>query len=297
MSVWTAAGYARPELLVDCDWLACHMNDADLRLFDCTVILKPDANGTQQAISGRPDYERGHIPGAHFIDLQQDLSDNSSRLRFTLPDAAHFAAAMRRLGVSDDSQVVLYSTGNYWWATRVWWMLRVFGFERAAVLDGGFAKWAAEGRPLATGPAPAPPGTGVFSAHYRAAMVADAGAVVAAIDDPAQVVVNALAAEQFNGTSPVSYGRRGRIRNSISVPAASLVASGSQTMLPARELADALGAQLTSGYGRVVTYCGGGIAATGDAFALALLGLDNVAVYDASLQEWATHPALPMDCG
>lgn len=297
MSAWTAAGYARPELLVDSDWLACHSNHADLRLFDCTVNLKPDATGTQQAISGRPDYERGHILGAHFIDLQQDLSDNRSRLRFTLPDAAYFAAAMRRLGVSDDSKVVLYSTGNYWWATRVWWMLRVFGFERAAVLDGGFAKWAAEGRPLATGPAPAPPGTGVFSARYRAAMVADAGAVVAAIDDSAQVVVNALAAEQFNGTSPVSYGRRGRIRNSISVPAASLVAPGWHTMLPARQLADALGAQLTSGKGRVVTYCGGGIAANGDAFALALLGFDNVAVYDASLQEWATDPALPMECG
>ena len=88
MNIVPPDSYARPELLVDCETLACHLDDADLRLFDCTVILKPDASGTQQALSGRPDYERGHIPAARFIDLQQDLSDHSSRLRFTLPDAA-----------------------------------------------------------------------------------------------------------------------------------------------------------------------------------------------------------------
>lgn len=290
------AKYARPELLVDSTWLAAHLDDANLRIFDCTVHLKPNPDGTLLAIPCRADYERGHIRGARFIDLQQDLSDNTSRLRFTLPDAAHFAAAMERLGVCDDSRVVLYSTGNYWWATRVWWMLRVFGFERAALLDGGFAKWAAEGRPVETGPSPAPTQRGTFTARFHAEMVVDAGAVLAAIDDPAQVVVNALAAEQFNGTSPVFYGRRGRIRNSISVPAASLLVAGSQSMLPAGELAAKLGERLTSGEGRVVTYCGGGIAATGDAFALALLGVDNVAVYDASLQEWATNVKLPMEC-
>ena len=289
--------YARPDLLVDTVWLAEHLADPDLRLFDCTTILTPDANGTLQATSGRADFERGHIPGARFIDLQQDLSDAQSRLRFTLPGASHFAAAMRRLGVSDDARVVLYSTGGCSWATRVWWMLAVFGFDRAAVLDGGFAKWAAEGRAVEGGPAPAPAAAGVFNARFRGQMVVGAREVQAAIDDPAQTVVNALAAEQFKGTSPVSYGRRGRIRNSISIPASSLLKPSTQALLPAAELAAKLGSRVTAGAGRVITYCGGGIAATVDAFALALLGVDNVAVYDASLQEWAADPALPMEQG
>ncbi|MBL8383405.1 MAG: sulfurtransferase [Burkholderiales bacterium] len=293
----SAHAYARPDLLIDTATLAGCLDAPDLRVFDCTTILKPDAGGALQAISGRADYERGHIPRAGYIDLQQDLSDPVSRWRFTLPDASRFAAVMQRLGVSDDARVVLYSTGSYWWATRVWWMLRVFGFTRAAVLDGGFAKWVAEGRPVASGPAPVAAPAARFSARFHPEMVVDARAVQAAIDDPAQVVVNALSAESFAGRGPSYYGRCGRIRNSVSVPAASLVAPGSQTMLPPDALAAALGPRLTAGATRVITYCGGGIAATGDAFALALLGRDNVAVYDASLQEWGNDPTLPMEAG
>ncbi len=94
----------------------------------------------------RADFEKGHIPGAQFIDLQADLSDSSQRLRFMLPSAEAFAAAMSRFGVSEGTRVVLYSTANPWWATRVWWLLRVFGFDDAAVLNGGWQKWSREGR-------------------------------------------------------------------------------------------------------------------------------------------------------
>ncbi|MBL8380650.1 MAG: sulfurtransferase [Burkholderiales bacterium] len=287
-------GYARPELLADTAWLAAHLDDADLRVFDCTTILKPDASGALQAISGRADFERGHIPGARHIELQQDLSDKASRWRFTLPGAAQFAAAMEALGVSDDSRVVLYSTGSYTWATRVWWMLRVFGFTRAAVLDGGFAKWMKEGRPVATGPAPAAGKSGSFTARLNPDMVVDSDAVLAASKDPTTILINALSRESFEGRGPNYYGRPGRIPNSVCVPAATMLAAD-QTLLPAGELAKALGERATSGRGRVITYCGGGIAATGNAFALALLGVDKVAVYDASLQEWATDPAMPME--
>src|SRR4029077_13191818 len=87
---------------------------------------------------GREDFEKGHIPGAEFIDLQADLSDNTqTKLRFMLPPPGEFAAAMRRFGISDDSKVVTYSTANPQWATRVWWVLRVYGFDNAAVLNGG----------------------------------------------------------------------------------------------------------------------------------------------------------------
>src|SRR4029079_7833552 len=98
---------------------------------------------------------------AQFVELQADLSDNSGRygkLRFMLPSATDFAAAMGRFGVGDGSRVILYSTTAPQWAARVWWMLRNYGFDNAAVLNGGFQKWTREGRPVETGPArPRPP--------------------------------------------------------------------------------------------------------------------------------------------
>ncbi|MDQ2802465.1 MAG: rhodanese-like domain-containing protein, partial [Pseudomonadota bacterium] len=146
-------GFTHPEFLVETQWLAAHLDDPTVLVFDCTTHLIPDPKITYQVVPGREDFERGHIPGAQFIDLQADLSDNARRLRFMAPRSEEFAAAMRRLGVSDDSRVVLYSTANVWWATRVWWLLRVFGFDRAAVLNGGFQKWAREQRPAEAGPA------------------------------------------------------------------------------------------------------------------------------------------------
>src|SRR6202030_3044575 len=100
----------------------------------------------------RRDFETGHIPGAQFVDLQADLSDRQSRLRFMKPTAAAFAAAMGRVGVGADSRVILHSIANTQWATRVWWLLRVFGFDNVAVLNGGFQKWRREARPVETGP-------------------------------------------------------------------------------------------------------------------------------------------------
>lgn len=146
-------GFAHPEFLIDTEALERQLGDPDLRVFDCTTNLIPDPKTTYQAVPGRADFEKGHIPGAQFIDLQADLSDHGLRLRFMAPSAEEFAAAMRRFGVGEGSRVVLYSTGSPWWATRVWWLLRVFGFDGAAVLDGGWQKWRREGRPLETGPA------------------------------------------------------------------------------------------------------------------------------------------------
>ena len=148
-------GYVHPEYLVETDWLAAHLGDPKLIVLDCTVHLIPDPKITYTVKSGLEDFEKGHIPGAQFLDLQADLSDQTTKLRFMLPPPAAFAAAMRRFGVSDDSKIVTYSTANPQWATRVWWVLRVYGFDNAAVLNGGFQKWAREGRAVEIGVAKA----------------------------------------------------------------------------------------------------------------------------------------------
>lgn len=288
-------GFTHPEFLVETDWLAAHLGDPDLRVFDCTTHLLADPTGTYAVEPGRADFERAHIPGAQFIDLQADLSDPSRSLRFMLPQPDAFAAAMSRLGVGDESRVVLYSTANVWWASRVWWMLRVFGCDRAAVLNGGFQKWSAEDRPVETGPARQVPQASFTVREVRPLMV-DKSAVRDAIGDGSVCTINALQPGQHAGTGASRYGRPGRIAGSVNLPAAHLLDPETNAFLPAAELRRrfaAVGAMDK----RVITYCGGGIAASADALVLTMLGHPDVRLYDASLSEWAQDPSLPMETG
>jgi len=290
-----AEGFTHPEFLIDTDALERQLGDPDLRVFDCTTILIPDPKTTYQAVPARADFEKGHIPGAQFIDLQADLSDKNHRLRFMLPSAEDFAAAMSRFGVGEGTRIVLYSTTTPQWATRVWWLLRVFGFDYAAVLDGGWQKWSREGRPVETGAArPRPPGHFIVK-EQRPLMVGKAE-VQHAIGDRAVCTLNALAPEQHAGTGGNTYGRPGRIKESVNLPAAQLIDLATNAFLPAAELRQRF--EGVGAFGKeVITYCGGGIAASTDAFALVMLGHPDVKLYDASMSEWATDPTLPMETG
>jgi thiosulfate/3-mercaptopyruvate sulfurtransferase len=283
------------EFLIETEALERRLGDPDLRILDCTTHLVPDPKITYQVVPGRADFEKGHIPGAQFVDIQGDLSDQNHRFRFMLPSADAFAAAMSRFGVGEGTAVVLYSTANPWWATRVWWMLRVFGFDNAAVLNGGWQKWTREGRPVEAGPArPAQPARFVVRAQ-RPLMVGKEE-VLQAVGDPGTCTINALLPEQHAGTGGNSYGRPGRIKGSVNLPAAQLIDPETNQFLPPDELRkrfEAIGALDK----RVITYCGGGIAASADALALVMLGHPDVRLYDASLSEWATDPNLPMETG
>ena len=290
-----AAGFVHPEFLIDTETLQQRLNEPALHIFDCTTNLIPDPKTTYQAVPARAEFESGHIPGAQFIDLQGDLSDPGQRLRFMLPSAEAFAAAMSGFGVGEGAHIVLYSTGSPWWATRVWWLLRVFGFDDAAVLDGGWQKWSREGRPTETGPA-APRPTERFVVREQRPLMVGKEAVLQAVGDGAICTLNALLPAQHAGTGGNSYGRPGRIKGSLNLPAAHLLDPAINEFLPPAELRqrfDNVGALDR----QVIAYCGGGIAASADAFALVLLGHSDVKVYDASLSEWAIDPALPMETG
>jgi thiosulfate/3-mercaptopyruvate sulfurtransferase len=288
-------GFVHPEYLVETDWVAEHLGDPGVRIFDCTTHLIPDPKITYQVVPGRADFEKAHIPGAGFIDVQADVSDTSRKLRFMVPTADAFAGAMRRLGVNTDSRVVLYSAANPWWATRVWWLLRNFGHDNAAVLNGGLQKWRRENRPLETGPA-APCSPGDFTVREVRNLMVGKDEVRAAIGDDATCTINALLPEQHQGTGGNSYGRSGHIAGSINVPAAHLLDPETNAFLPPAELRARF-----AGHGamdkRVITYCGGGIAASADALVLVMLGHEDVRLYDASLSEWAVDPSLPMETG
>jgi thiosulfate/3-mercaptopyruvate sulfurtransferase len=282
--------------LVETDWLAAHLGDPDLRVLECTVYLHPaEAPGGFRVESGRAKWSDGHIPGAGFADLQDDLSARDTTLRFMMPPPAQFAEAMSRYGVGDGVRVILYDRAVNMWAARVWWMLRAFGFDDAAVLNGGFKKWTREGRPLAADDGSAPRRS--FTARPRPSLIADKSGVLAALDDDRACVLNALTDEQHRGAGGVTYGRPGRIAGSANVPARELVDPDTHAYLPIDVLRANVAATGALDAKRVVTYCGGGIAASSDAFVLTLLGRPDVAVYDASLSEWAPDASLPMERG
>ena len=283
------------QYLVETDWLASHLGDPSLRVLECTTILHPRPEGGYRAESGRTTWAAGHIPRSGFADLTDDLSDGSSSLLYMMPPAEQMAAAMARLGVGEGTRVVLYDRAVNMWAARVWWMLRAVGFDDAAVLNGGWRKWTLESRAVSTEPCKYPPAR--FVTRPRPDLLVDKRAVLAGLGQRATCIVNALAEEQHRGTSGVSYGRPGHIAGSTNVAARSLVDPATHAYLPAEMLREKFAAAGVLDAQRVITYCGGGIAASSDAFVLALLGHERVAVYDASLSEWAADPSLPMETG
>ena len=279
-------------MLVDTHWLAAHVDDADLRILDCSVGFVP-VDGGVRLESGQAAWAAGHIPGSGFADLLRDLSDRETKLPMMMPPAAQFAAALGGYGVGPGTRVVLYDAGGHTWATRVWWMLRAMGFDAAAVLDGGFAKWKAEGRPVSTQSPQAEPTT--FPSQPREGVFVAKQDVKAALGSPVRLI-NALSADEHAGRVSRTP-RPGRIPGSGNVPAASLVDPATGAYRSLDELRSRLhdaGALDAPG---VIAYCGGGIAATSVAFTLLRLGAPHVAVYDGSLVDWSSDPAMPMETG
>jgi thiosulfate/3-mercaptopyruvate sulfurtransferase len=279
--------------------LESSLGQPNLRVFDCTTTLDylpPGSEAPYRVVPGRQTFNDGHIPGADFLDLQGEFSDQHTRLRFMMPDVAQLEAAFGRHGVGPDSFVVLYSIGTPQWATRFWWMLKSLGFDNVAVLDGGLDKWKAEGRPLEGGLAKGYPPT-KFTAKPREGFFVDKHQVLAARGERNTVVVNALNAQLHKGLEPSRYGRPGRIPGSCNVSAATLLDPDTKAFVPLADAEQKFAAQGFSRDKRVVAYCGGGISATVDLFMLHRLGYDKLTLYDGSMGEWATDETLPIETG
>ena len=212
-----------------------------------------------------------------------------------LPSPEQFGDAMSNLGVGDGTRVVLYDSAINAWASRVWWMLRAFGFDDAAVLDGGWRSWTSDGRPTSMDPAPRH-SPGIFSARARSGLFVGKNEVLSGIDRPEVCIVDALPGAMYRGERQ-DYARPGHIPRARNVPFGALVNLDTHRYLPKDQLRAAFSTVLATEPGRVITYCGGAIAASSDAFVLNLLGVENVAIYDGSLSEWAADPTLPLVTG
>lgn len=272
--------------LVDVDWLSTHLDAPDIVVLDCSVVIDMGADGMTMS-SGRDPFDERHIPGAGFADLIVELSDTDQPIGFAVPTPDDFCAAMGRLGVGDRSQVVLYDASGAMWAARVWWMLRWIGFDNAAILDGGLAAWVHAGLPVSSEVTAA--SHQVLTPRPRAELIADRDEVLTSIGDRAVRLIDTLPGAHFRGEMAL-YERPGHIPGAESIPMFEAVDARGRVATPAEVRA-------THGDDRdqrAIAYCGGGIAASLTAFAMVRAGYSDVAVYAASLQEWAADPELPL---
>ena len=285
--------FAHPEYLVSTDWLAERLDDDDVLVFETTVHLHRSEGGVR-AESGRAQYDAGHVPGAGFLELQAEFSDNDQPYRFMMPSPDAFADAAGRHGITESSKLVLYDRLGSQWAARFWWMFRAMGCAGAVVLDGGWKRWTAEGRAVSTAPATRPPAT--FNPTPDPARFANLAEVKAFTESGGgSCLINALGRDQHSGEDGGrTYGRAGHIPGAANVPSGELIDPDTGLYRPAEDLAALFAEAGANPEQRVVTYCGGGIAASNDAFILAMLGYRNVAVYDASMSEYAADPSLPL---
>lgn len=286
--------------LVDCDWLVAHLDEPCLRIIECTSQLpnyfeESAASGLELA-SGRPLFEQEHIAGACYVDLLHELSDRSkTNFMYAMPSAQRFEEVMSAIGVDNQSAVVLYDRGMNSWAARVWWMLRYFGFDNAAILDGGWTTWSQRGLPIATSIAEVSPAK--FTAEVRPELIATRDDVLKAINNHEVCLINALDPDEFAGRPPHRYARPGRIPGSVNVPFSTTVDLPTQNFADDESLKKQFKDVGALDEQRVIAYCGGAIAASNTVFALTRLGAEHVSLYDGSLSEWASDPALPMETG
>lgn len=269
------------ELLVSTEWLANELGANDLRVVDATYFALDPARDAQA------DYEAGHIPGAVYLDLG-NLKDETSSLPGMLPTAEKFASRMQSLGLGDGSRIVLYDNSPHRTAARAWFMFRMFGVNQVAILDGGLQKWIAEGRPLESGK------VALRHRHFTvwrdSAAVRDLAQMKANVASGAEEVVDARSAKRFTGEEGDPRGlAAGHIPGSKNLPFDRLLnADGTfRTKDEIRAAFDAAGVDPAK---PLVTTCGSGVTAAVVLFGAALLGRDDVSLYDGSWSEWGLLP-------
>ena len=288
-------GGVLPGPLVGTDWLASRLGAPNLVVIDASWYLP------QQHRDPRAEFRAAHIPGARFFDLDA-ASDPDTDLPHMLPSPAHFAEVMASLGVEGWHDVVAYDgSGVQMSAPRLWWMLRAFGHDRVAVLDGGLGKWLAEGRPVEAGEGSAPP-RGHLTPVRHPALVKERSDVAAVLTDGSAQVVDARVAPRFHGDvdEPRAGLRRGHIPGARNLPFSDLVDPESGTYLPPHVLRARIASAGVDLRRPVIASCGSGVTACSLALALQLAGAGEVPVYDGSWSEWGRveHPGGdPGGCG
>lgn len=279
-----AGSHARPELLASPDWLAENLGRPEVRVLD--VRWRPDG-------SGNAVFAEGHVPGATHLDWREALTDHDAPegvLLLAPPDQV--ADALAAAGISSGTTVVVYDDTASLYAARTWWSLRAYGLDSARILDGGFPAWTASGRPVSH--AAPEVARGGFTPRAQLRWRLTSSDVKALMGSPDALLLDARTAAEHRGFA--GAGRRlGHVPGAVNLPAAATTEPGSGRFLDGGGLHDLLDRAGVTRTRRVVCYDGTGVAAAKLAFVLALMGHDDVAVYDGGWAEWGNRLDLPVE--
>ena len=278
-----------PKTLVSTEWLADHLKDPDLRIFDASWYL-PDMGR-----DGKAEYDAAHVPGARYFDLD-DISDHRSELPHMAPPPEKFISRMRAMGVGDGHQVVVYDGAGMFSAARVWWLFRLMGKQDIAVLDGGFGKWQAEGRPVEDMP-PIMRDRHITVSRQNQ-LVRDVTQVAAAAKLKDHEILDARSPGRFRGeeAEPRPGLRAGHIPGSKNVHYRTLL-NENGTMKDAAALRAVFAAAGVDLGKPVITTCGSGVSAAIINLALERLGHERHSLYDGSWAEWGMYGDLKVATG
>ena len=270
-----ALGYARPELVVSTDWVEAHLDDP------AVVIVDTRTSG----------YPESHIPGAVHLDIS--TSRDRENPPSYLPDIDAFVALLEAIGISNDSHVVFYDDRGGIYGTRPWVLMRLLGLTNASIVDGGWPKWLAEGKPTSETPPDVTPGT--LAVHREDGWIATAGEVAAAIGKPGTRLLDARTAEEFSGSDLRNNPRGGAIPTATHLFWEASLAGDFQQFRSADELATLFDSHGLRREDEIITYCQGGGRAAHELFVLYLMGYDDVSLYLGSMEDWSRQPARPLE--
>lgn len=271
-------------------WVHDHLGDADLRIVDIRGRVLPPNVPPPHYFNHREDYLASHIPGAVFVDWVHEITDPADPRHARIAPPARFAEVMGRCGVSDDTLVVAYDDAGSMFAARLWWALNYYGHPRAAVLDGGWRKWVAEGRPVTnTLPTIAP---AIFTPRPQPDWVRTADQVMAGLGTPMRLI-DLRTPEEFNGQWSRA-ARYGHIPSAVNLPRASLVNPDGTLISPAQLRARLAALGVEAQTSELVTYCNAGVSAALGLLALRVAGFSNSALYDGSWKEWGNDLRRPI---
>jgi thiosulfate/3-mercaptopyruvate sulfurtransferase len=274
--------------LVSTEWLAAQLGSGDLVVLDATLFPPGD---TRDALSR---FEVARIPQARRFDIDL-IADRSSPLPHMVPSADYFGQQMRALGLSNHHRVVVYDQLGMFSAPRAWWMLRLFGHDQVAVLDGGWPKWLGEQRAVESGPSTAPPG-GTFQSAFRAGLLRGLGDVRDNIGTGRELLLDARSADRFHArvAEPRPGLRSGHMPGARNLPFGELLTT-QQTMLPRAALQARFRQAGVLEHEAVVTSCGSGLTAAVLNLGLAVAGYAPGALYDGSWAEWGARADTAVD--